>query len=80
MAGDVLGGFARGAFRDQLGVAMEGFGRHFLVRVGVEVGAVAPQNVHQQQFRGELRGGYLMGEKGLESLPKCGAELHGIAD
>ena len=48
--------------------------------MGVEVGAVAPQNVHQQQFRGELRGGHLMGEKSLESLPKCGAEKHGIAD
>jgi len=48
--------------------------------MGVEVGAVAPENVHQQQFCGKLRGGHLMGEKGLESLPECGAEAHGAAD
>jgi len=36
--------------------------------------------VHQQQFCGKLRGGHLMGEKGLESLPECGAEAHGAAD
>ena len=76
MAGDVLRGFARSPLRDHLGEALEGWRRHFLIRVGVKIGAVALQCMHQHQFRGKLRGGYLMSEKCLEPLPKCGAELH----
>src|ERR1019366_5760346 len=79
-ARDVLGRLARSAFRDQLGVVPEDRRRHLLVWVGVKISAVAPQNVHQQDFRRELRGRHLVGEKGLESLPKCGTEEHGMAD
>ena len=63
-----------------MGVEVEGFGRHFLVRVGMEVGTISLQYVHQQQFRGKWRRGYLISKKCLESLSKCGAELHRIAD
>src|ERR1035438_1031158 len=74
MAGDVLGGFAGGPFRDELRVALQGLGRYLVIRMTVKISAITPQNVHQQQFRGELCGRHLTSKKGLEPLPKCSAK------
>jgi hypothetical protein len=78
MPRDVLRGLARGACGDQLGIAFKGLRRHVLFHVGMEVGAVAPEDVHQQQFCGKLRRRHLMREESLKPLAKCGAEVgHG---
>jgi hypothetical protein len=43
----------------------------------VEKSAVAIENVHQQQFGGELRGRNLVLKEGLETGLESSAELHG---
>ena len=77
VAGDVLRRLAGGSLVNQEEVALGLLRRQIHLGVGVKKSAVAMENVHQQQFSGELCGRNLVLEEGLEAGLESGAELHG---
>ena len=77
MAGDVLRRLAGTSLVNQLEVALGFLRGQFYPGVRVEKSAVAIENVHQQQFGGELRGRNLVLKEGLEAGFKRSAKLHG---
>jgi hypothetical protein len=77
VAGDVLRRLAGGSLVNQEEVVLGFLQRQIHLDVGVKKSAVAMEDVHQQQFSGELCGRDLVVEKGFETGLESCAELHG---
>ena len=60
MAGEVLRRDAARAPGDQRKILLARGGVEFMFRMRVDPGAVAPERVHQQQFRGQRGGGHVL--------------------
>ena len=74
MAGDVLRWNSRGSSSESLVVALRFVGSEFPLRMGVEIGAVAIEREHDEEFRVQARGGNLGGgqplDGGIQGLSK----------
>jgi hypothetical protein len=50
-----LCGLSRGALRDESKIVVAGLGGELTLRVGVQIAAIAAEDVHEQEFGGQLR-------------------------
>ena len=73
MAGEVLRRDAARALRDQRKILLARRRIEFVFRMRVNPCAVAPERVHQQQFRGQRSGGHVLALELRDAVAQSGA-------